>query len=92
MLGKRIILGDEADFASPDNKINKPGDASKINQLLEKLIDTKTNNDTKPGSYIGVTATPGRLDLNNTFFNNSLNGFLLDHTLDILEEILFPCE
>ena len=71
MLGKRVILDDEADFASPDNKINKPGDASKINQLLEKLIDTKTNNDTKPGSYIGVTATPGRLDLNNTFFNNS---------------------
>ena len=32
---------DEADFASPDNKINKPGDASKINQLVEQLIDTK---------------------------------------------------
>lgn len=71
MLGKRVILDDEADFASPDNKINKPGDASKINQLLEKLIETKPHNDTNGGSYIGVTATPGRLDLNNTFFNNS---------------------
>lgn len=71
MLGKRVILDDEADFASPDNKINKPGDASKINQLVEQLIETKPRSDISNGTYIGVTATPGRLDLNNTFFNES---------------------
>ena len=32
------------------------------------------------GTYIGVTATPGRLDLNNTFFNES--------TLIVREKIL----
>ena len=70
-LPNRVILDDEADFASPDNKINKPGEASKINQLVEKLITTKPRNDENEGIYIGVTATPGRLDLNNTFFNES---------------------
>jgi hypothetical protein len=70
-LSKRVILDDEADFASPDNKVNKPGDASKINQLVEKLIETRPQNDNNSGIYIGVTATPGRLDLNNTFFNES---------------------
>ncbi len=54
-----IVIDDEADFASPNSKVNK-NEQSKINQLVETLIGTH-------GIYIGVTATPARLDLNNTF-------------------------
>ena len=70
---KRIIIDDEADFASVDTKINKPGEASTINKWLQKL--GKLDDD---GHYIGVTATPGRLDLNNTFRNNANEWIYLD--------------
>ncbi|MDA8669194.1 DEAD/DEAH box helicase family protein [Alphaproteobacteria bacterium] len=60
----KIIIDDEADYASPNSKINKPGERTKINDLILKLI----GND---GIYIGVTATPARLDLNNTFENDN---------------------
>jgi hypothetical protein len=43
--------------------INK-GDVTKINHLIQKLISGD-------GIYIGVTATPARLDLNNTFDNDN---------------------
>ena len=62
---RKVIIDDEADYASPNSKINK-GEATKINNLIEKLI----SND---GIYIGVTATPARLDLNNTFENDNEN-------------------
>lgn len=58
----KVIIDDEADYASPNAKVNK-GDKTKINELIEKLLK-------KTGVYIGVTATPARLDLNNTFENN----------------------
>ncbi len=58
-----MIIDDEADFATPNALINK-GDVTKINALIQKLI----SND---GIYIGVTATPARLDLNNTFDNDN---------------------
>jgi hypothetical protein len=61
----KVIIDDEADFASPNAKINK-GEKTTINDLIEKLIG---NN----GVYIGVTATPARLDLNNTFENATDN-------------------
>ena len=64
----KVIIDDEADYASPNSKINKD-EKTKINELVEKLI----GND---GSYIGVTATPARLDLNNTFDNET------DHWVD----------
>lgn len=90
-LGKRVILDDEADFASPDNKINKPGDASKVNQLVERLIETKPRTDDQLGVYIGVTATPGRLDLNNTFFNESNEWIFVDPYPGYTgREIFFP--
>ncbi|MEA2757416.1 MAG: hypothetical protein QOH65_29 [Methylobacteriaceae bacterium] len=58
-----IVIDDEADYASPNAKINS-GIKSPINELITQLIgDT--------GIYIGVTATPARLDLNNTFDNDS---------------------
>lgn len=60
-----MVIDDEADYASPDGNINKPQyDKTKINKLISKLIGEK-------GVYIGVTATPARLNLNNTFDNQS---------------------
>lgn len=55
-----VIIDDEADYASPNGKINK-NDKTKINMLIGQLLHN--------GIYIGVTATPARLDLNNTFDN-----------------------
>ena len=64
---KRIIIDDEADFATPNSKINLPDNQkSKINQLIEKLRG-------EDGIWIGVTATPARLDLNNTLNNDNIN-------------------
>jgi len=59
---KPIIIDDEADYASPNSKINRENnEKTKINELVGKLLNK--------GIYIGVTATPARLDLNNTFDN-----------------------
>jgi len=58
-----IVIDDEADYASPNAKVNK-GEKTRINELIHNLIG-------KNGHYIGVTATPARLDLNNTFDNDS---------------------
>ncbi len=83
---KRIIIDDEADFASVDTKINKPGEASTINKWLNKL--GKLDED---GHYIGVTATPGRLDLNNTFKNNANEWIYLDaHKKYVGRSFFFP--
>lgn len=60
---KKVIIDDEADYATPNSKINKQKQ-SKINELTSKLI----GND---GVYIGVTATPARLDLNRTHDNQN---------------------
>lgn len=57
----KIVIDDEADFASPNAKINRDK-RSKINEEIHKLLGSE-------GIYIGVTATPARLDLNNTFDN-----------------------
>lgn len=58
-----VIIDDEADYATPNSKINKK-EKSKINELTGKLLgDT--------GIYIGVTATPARLDLNRTHENQN---------------------
>lgn len=74
-LSGRIVIDDEADFASPDTKINKSGDPSMINKLVGKLGQLAVDQD---GRYIGVTATPGRLDLNNTFFNQTSEWIFLE--------------
>jgi late competence protein required for DNA uptake (superfamily II DNA/RNA helicase) len=58
-----IVIDDEADYATPNAKVNK-GAKTKINELIEQIIG-------RTGSYIGVTATPARLDLNNTFQNET---------------------
>lgn len=59
----RVIIDDEADYATPNSKVNKQ-EKSKINELTEKLIGAE-------GTYIGVTATPARLDLNKTHDNQN---------------------
>ena len=64
-LNGKIIIDDEADYASPNAKINI-GERTAINELIDKLLK-------KGGIYIGVTATPARLNLNSTFEN--------DHTM-----------
>ena len=64
-LGQVVVIDDEADYATPNAKINKPEKTrTKINELIEKLLGSN-------GRYIGVTATPARLDLNNTFNNDT---------------------
>ncbi|MDD5014559.1 MAG: Z1 domain-containing protein [Atribacterota bacterium] len=59
---EKVIIDDEGDYATPNSKINKQ-EQTKIHQLVEELLGN--------GIYIGVTATPARLDLNNTFANSS---------------------
>lgn len=59
----RTVIDDEADYATPNAKINQ-AEKTKINELVGKLLG-------KDGTYIGVTATPARLDLNNTFENEN---------------------
>lgn len=59
----KVIIDDEADFATPNALINK-NDVTSINRLINQLI-------ADDGIYIGVTATPARLDLNNTFDNDN---------------------
>ncbi len=65
MLEKKVILDDEADYATPDSNIGKrrKEEPTAINRKMKELVGD--------GQYIGVTATPGRLDLNNTLFNDA---------------------
>jgi hypothetical protein len=59
----KIVIDDEADYATPNGKVNLD-EKTRINELVERLIGPT-------GIYIGVTATPARLDLNNTFDNDN---------------------
>lgn len=80
---RKVIIDDEADYATPNSKINKQ-EKSKINELTERLIG-------KDGIYIGVTATPARLDLNRT--HNNENESWIDfppHSNYTGQEIFFP--
>lgn len=87
-LGKNkriVIIDDEADYATPNAKINK-GQRTRINNLIYDLL-------AENGKYIGVTATPARLDLNNTFEND--NEKWVDfppHPYYVGQDIFFPLE
>ena len=79
----RVIVDDEADYATPNSKINQQ-EKSKINELTEELIGEK-------GIYIGVTATPARLDLNRTHKNQ--NEYWIDfppHSNYVGQDTFFP--
>lgn len=78
-----VIIDDEADYATPNSKINKQ-EKSKINELTGKLLGNS-------GIYIGVTATPARLDLNKTHENQ--NEYWIDfppHSDYTGQDIFFP--
>jgi hypothetical protein len=79
----RKVIDDEADYATPNSKINR-NEKTRINELVEELLGPD-------GVYIGVTATPARLDLNNTFENQ--NEHWIDfpiHPLYTGQETFFP--
>lgn len=59
----RVVIDDEADYATPNSKVNQ-SEKSRINELTGELIGAE-------GTYIGVTATPARLDLNKTHQNQN---------------------
>lgn len=80
-----VVIDDEADYASPNAKVNK-AEKTKINALIDQLI----GND---GYYIGVTATPARLDLNNTFSNDSQKWVNFPtHSKYTGQDVFFPIE
>jgi hypothetical protein len=80
-----VILDDEADYATPNSKINK-SEKSKINELTGELIG-------KNGIYIGVTATPARLDLNKTHDNQNENWIdFPPHSNYTGQDIFFPID
>jgi hypothetical protein len=62
-LGPLVVIDDEADYATPNAKINQK-ERTTINELVSQLLG-------EDGFYIGVTATPARLNLNNTFDNKA---------------------
>ena len=72
-MDRRVVIDDEADYATPNAKINKQ-EQTAINKYLGELGQFSD----KGGIYIGVTATPARLDLNNTFFNDSKRWVFLE--------------
>lgn len=84
-LKDRVVIDDEADYASPNSKINK-AKQSQINLKVGALGQLGEG-----GLYIGVTATPGRLDLNNTFANDTSDWvFLSSHEKYIGRDFFFP--
>src|ERR1035441_3459405 len=79
----RVIVDDEADYATPNSKVNQQ-EKSRINELTERLIG-------KDGVYIGVTATPARLDLNRTHQNQT--EYWIDfppHPNYVGQDVFFP--
>ena len=80
-----MVIDDEADYASPDGNVNKPEyDKTKINKLISELIGSD-------GIYLGVTATPARLNLNNTFDNQSEQWVdFTPHPFYVGQDFFFP--
>lgn len=81
---KVVVIDDEGDYATPNAKINR-AEKSKINELVEKIVGT--------GTYLAVTATPARLDLNNTLDNVNKHwvGFK-PHTSYVGQNEFFPMD
>lgn len=78
-----VIIDDEADYASPNAKVNS-NERTKINHLIYNLLKDR-------GQYIGVTATPARLDLNNTFENKTERWvYFSPHPAYVGQDFFFP--
>lgn len=81
----KIVIDDEGDYASPNGKVNKEL-KTRINEQIDKLLRYD-------GTYIGVTATPARLDLNNTFDNLTEKWIRFEpHDQYAGKEIFFPID
>lgn len=81
----KTIIDDEADYASPNSKINK-NEKNAINSLISELLGDD-------GLYIGVTATPARLDLNNTFNNDNTKWIYFEpHSAYTGQQSFFPAD
>lgn len=79
----RKVIDDEADYATPNSKVNRE-EKTRINELVEQLLGDD-------GVYIGVTATPARLDLNNTFNNENEHWINFPtHPLYTGQDVFFP--
>ncbi|WP_298346675.1 Z1 domain-containing protein [Ferrimicrobium sp.] len=79
----KVVIDDEADYATPNAKVNRQ-EKTRINGLIEQLLGSD-------GIYIGVTATPARLDLNNTFDNDSERWVNFPaHSQYTGQEVFFP--
>ncbi len=80
---KIVVIDDEADYATPNAKINQ-GTKTKINELVGKLIGDN-------GHYVGVTATPARLNLNNTLENDTAKWVRFrSHAKYTGQDVFFP--
>jgi hypothetical protein len=80
-----VVIDDEADYATPNAKINQ-GTKTKINRLVGRLIG-------KDGSYVGVTATPARLNLNNTLKNDTAKWVRFpSHAKYTGQDVFFPLD
>ena len=83
--GQVVVIDDEADYATPNGKVNVR-DKTRINALVGKLIGSN-------GIYIGVTATPARLNLNNTFNNTAETWVRFNaHPAYTGQDVFFPLE
>ena len=79
------MIDDEADYATPNAKINQ-GTKTKVNERIGKLLGSD-------GLDIGVTATPARLDLNNTFKNDTAKWVNFPpHSKYTGQDALFPLD
>jgi hypothetical protein len=82
---KVVVIDDEADYATPNAKVNQ-GTKTRINELVGQLIGNG-------GCYIGVTATPARLDLNKTFQNDSAKWVNFPpHSQYTGQDVFFPLD
>ena len=66
-----VIIDDEADYATPNSKVNKKDNSNEAKELRSVINGLIKNIMNRNGIWIGVTATPGRLDLNNTYANET---------------------
>lgn len=83
--GPLVVVDDEADYATPNAKVNQ-GARTRINELVAKLVGEN-------GNYIGVTATPARLDLNNTLKNDAEKWVkFLPHSKYTGQNVFFPLD
>jgi hypothetical protein len=80
-----VVIDDEADYATPNSQVNQ-GTKTKINKWVGELLGAS-------GRYIGVTATPARLNLNNTFQNDTGNWVKFpSHDLYTGQDVFFPLD